>query len=139
MKKVDLKRGIAVCCSAVLAVGTVLPGTGVLAVAGEKYQAVTEDTQKTGEAGTDFVTEEAEEQENVRGGYVVNNYKKINDSKLYYDNMDFNADYVTFMGEQKYDSYIYTDSGYFMLHKDNTGMLQKIDKNVSKNLNIEFI
>jgi len=26
-----------------------------------------------------------------------------------------------------------------MLHKDNTGMLQKIDKNVSKNLNIEFI
>ena len=92
MKKVDLKRGIAVCCSAVLAVGTVLPGTGVLAVAGEKYQAVTEDTQETGEAGTDFVTEEAEEQENVRGGYVVNNYTKINDSKLYYDNMDIKAD-----------------------------------------------
>ena len=118
MRKADLKRGIAVCCSAVLAVGTVLPGTGVLAVAGEKYQAVTEDTQQTGEAGTDFVTEEAGEQENVRGGYYVDNYTKINDSKLYYDNMDFNADYVTFVGEQKYDSYIYTNGGYFMLHKD---------------------
>ncbi|KXT36734.1 hypothetical protein HMPREF2534_02796 [Bacteroides thetaiotaomicron] len=28
---------------------------------------------------------------------------------------------------------------YFMFHKDNTEMLQKIDKNVSKTLNIEFI
>lgn len=110
MKKVDLKRGIAVCCSAVLAVGTVLPGTGVLAVAGEKYQTVAENTQETGEADTDFVTEEAEEQENVRGGYSVGNYAYINNSNLYYDNMDFNADYVTFVGEQKYDSYIYTDS-----------------------------
>ena len=100
MRKADLKRGIAVCCSAVLVVGTVLPGNGVLAVAGEKYQTLPEATQETGEADTDFVTEEAEEQENVRGGYVVNNYTKINDSKLYFDNMDFNADYVSFMGEQ---------------------------------------